>query len=130
MALGEMTVFAPISGGWVSHVRLALLLELTNQADRWFHPSVGFGLGWINVLHGFFSTPSELVTASILCSYWDTAFPPANQAAYIVAFIIAITALVSYKVSNADVELSGGKMVGRVRVCFRYHEDRPCRRFK
>lgn len=69
--------------------------RLTCQADRWFHPSVGFAVGWLNVLHGLFSTPSELVTISILCSYWDTAFPTSHQAAYIVAAFVGLVIFAS-----------------------------------
>ena len=64
------------------------------QADRWFHPSVGFAVGWLNVLHGLFSTPSELVSASILCSFWDNAFPASHQAAYLTSFLVALVLLV------------------------------------
>ena len=59
ICLGEMAVFAPISGSFIHY------------AERWLHPSLGFALGWQIIFQYCISTPSEVIAASILISFWD-----------------------------------------------------------
>ncbi|KAL7423301.1 hypothetical protein Q5752_002602 [Cryptotrichosporon argae] len=76
VSLGEMCVFAPISGGYV------------HFAERWLNPAAGFALGWQVVFSGIISLPTEIISASIIISYWDPTFPVSHQAGYITALLI------------------------------------------
>ncbi|RSH87374.1 hypothetical protein EHS25_003283 [Saitozyma podzolica] len=76
MSLGEMAVFAPISGGYVHY------------AERWLHPSAGFALGWQAVLSHSISLPNELISATILIGYWDTTMTNAQTAGYLTMLMI------------------------------------------
>lgn len=76
MCLGEMAVYAPISGGYI------------HFAERWVNPAVGFAVGWQVTVQYCISMPSEMIAANILCSYWDTGFAVSHQAAYITTFIV------------------------------------------
>ena len=60
MSLGEMAVFAPISGGYI------------HFAERWLNPAAGFALGWQVLFTNVVSLPTEIISASILISFWDT----------------------------------------------------------
>lgn len=79
ICLGEMCVFAPISGGYL------------HFTERWLHPAVGFALGWQSIYSSFISIPTEIIAASILISYWDAEFPISHQAAYLTAAIAFAT---------------------------------------
>ncbi|ORY25322.1 amino acid permease/ SLC12A domain-containing protein [Naematelia encephala] len=83
VSLGEMAVYAPISGGYI------------HFAERWLNPAAGFALGYQVVFSGIISLPTEIISASILISFWDPAFPISHQAAYITALMI-VCALVNY----------------------------------
>ncbi|WRT66027.1 uncharacterized protein IL334_002978 [Kwoniella shivajii] len=76
VSVGEMAVYAPISGGYIHYI------------ERWLNPSVGFAVGWQVCFQYCLFLPSEVIAASILISYWDTAFPVSHQAGYMVALII------------------------------------------
>lgn len=92
MCLGEMAVYAPISGGYI------------HFAERWVNPAVGFALGWQVTIQYCISMPNEMVAANILCSYWDTAFPISHQGAYLTTFIVLGSLIVRVSVSwQADV---------------------------
>lgn len=84
MCLGEMAVYAPISGGYI------------HFAERWVNPAVGFAVGWQVTVQYCISMPSEMIAANILCSYWDNGFPVSHQAAYITTFIVCGSLVVSY----------------------------------
>ncbi|ORY21043.1 general amino acid permease 1 [Naematelia encephala] len=76
MSLGEMAVYAPISGGYIHY------------AERWLHPSVGFALGWQAVLSHSISLPNEIISGSILIEYWDANKTTAHTAAYLTVLMI------------------------------------------
>lgn len=76
MCLGEMAIYAPISGGYI------------HFAERWVNPMVGFAMGWQVSIQYCISAPSEMIAANILVSFWDERFQQAHQAAYITAFIV------------------------------------------
>lgn len=89
---GEMAVYAPISGGYIHYI------------ERWFHPAVGFAVGWQVCVQYCLFLPSEVIAANILISFWDTgerntptlrwtvsspaAFPKSRQAGYMVVLIL------------------------------------------
>jgi amino acid transporter len=53
ISLGEMTVFAPISGGYIHFVRPPPQVAVADgQAERWLNPAFGFALGWQQVFSG------------------------------------------------------------------------------
>ncbi|RSH90207.1 hypothetical protein EHS25_001541 [Saitozyma podzolica] len=83
MGLGEMAVYAPISGGYI------------HFAERWLNPCFGFALGWQQVFSGIISLPTEIISASILISFWDTNFTVARQGGYITVLLI-LAASVNY----------------------------------
>lgn len=83
MCLGEMAIYAPISGGYI------------HFAERWVSPAVGFAMGWQVSIQYCISAPSEMIAANILVSFWDEAFAQAHQAAYITAFIVVAAMIVS-----------------------------------
>lgn len=58
--LGEMAVYAPISGGYIHFI------------ERWYNPAVGFAIGWQVCFQYCLFLPSEIIAANILVSYWDT----------------------------------------------------------
>lgn len=60
MCLGEMAIYAPISGGYIHY------------AERWVNPAVGFALGWQVCIQYCLSIPSEIIAANIICSFWDS----------------------------------------------------------
>ncbi|TXT13488.1 hypothetical protein VHUM_00855 [Vanrija humicola] len=77
--LGEMSTFAPISGG---HIHFA---------ERWLHPSMGFAIGWQIVFTTFVAVPTEVIACTILISFWDKSFTVARQAGYMTMFIVVCT---------------------------------------
>ncbi len=83
MCLGEMAIYAPISGGYI------------HFAERWVHPAIGFAMGWQVSIQYCISAPSEMIAANILVSFWDEAFTRAHQAAYITAFVVVAALIVS-----------------------------------
>lgn len=89
MCLGEMAVYAPISGGYI------------HFAERWVNPAFGFALGWQVSIQYCISAPSEMIAANILVSFWDEAFPVSHQGAYITAFIVVAGIIVSTKRPSA-----------------------------
>ncbi len=79
ISLGEMTVYAPVSGGYI------------HFASRWTDDALGFALGWQVWFSGMISLPTEVISASILISYWDENFAtPSHQAAYIAVICVLI----------------------------------------
>ena len=56
----KLNLISPISGGYI------------HFAERWLNPGVGFALGWQAVFSNVVGLPTELISASILLSFWDT----------------------------------------------------------
>ncbi|WWC68293.1 uncharacterized protein I206_102217 [Kwoniella pini CBS 10737] len=81
VCVGEMAVYAPISGGYIHYI------------ERWLNPSVGFAVGWQVCFQYCLFLPSEIIAASILISYWDTTFNNAHQAAYMIALMVGAAAI-------------------------------------
>ncbi|KAL1408460.1 hypothetical protein Q8F55_005272 [Vanrija albida] len=81
VCLGEMSTFAPISGG---HIHFA---------ERWLHPAMGFAVGWQIVFTTFVAVPTEVIASAILISFWDKQFTLAHQAGYMTLFIVVCTAV-------------------------------------
>lgn len=114
MCLGEMAVYAPISGGYI------------HFAERWVNPAVGFAVGWQVTIQYCISMPSEMIAANILCSYWDNSFPVSHQGAYLTTFIVLGSLIVSEQPTSAlTSELLRRAMVRRVRILVRNNEDHP-----
>ncbi|GFZ49100.1 hypothetical protein JCM24511_06850 [Saitozyma sp. JCM 24511] len=65
------------------------------HAERWLNPCFGFALGWQQVFSGIISLPTEIISASILISFWDTNFTVARQGGYITVLLI-LAASVNY----------------------------------
>ena len=99
VSLGEMAVYAPISGSFIHY------------AERWLHPSAGFALGWLVVFQYVMSLPGEIIAACILVSFWDTSelaadvvylilirldFTIQREAGYIILFSGFCIVIVSY----------------------------------
>nr|XP_018265092.1 uncharacterized protein I303_03275 [Kwoniella dejecticola CBS 10117]OBR87250.1 hypothetical protein I303_03275 [Kwoniella dejecticola CBS 10117] len=80
VCVGEMAVYAPISGGYIHYI------------ERWLNPSVGFAVGWQVCFQYCLFLPSEIIAASILISYWDTS-NNAHQAAYMIALMVGAAAI-------------------------------------
>ncbi|RSH95100.1 hypothetical protein EHS25_000186 [Saitozyma podzolica] len=81
--VGEMAVYAPISGGYIHYI------------ERWLHPAIGFAVGWQVCIQYCLFLPSEIIAANILISFWDQAFPKARQAGYML-ILMAFAALINY----------------------------------
>lgn len=58
MLLGEMSALVPVSGAFATF------------GSRYVSPALGFTLGWSYWLQWTFSIPSELISASVILSYW------------------------------------------------------------
>ncbi|WWC96603.1 hypothetical protein V866_003472 [Kwoniella sp. B9012] len=81
VCVGEMAVYAPISGGYIHYI------------ERWLNPSVGFAVGWQVCFQYCLFLPSEVIAASILISYWDTSFTIPHQAGYMIALAFGAAAI-------------------------------------
>ncbi|WWC88222.1 uncharacterized protein L201_003127 [Kwoniella dendrophila CBS 6074] len=81
VCVGEMAVYAPISGGYVHFI------------ERWLNPSVGFAIGWQVCFQYCLFLPSEVISASILISYWDQTFSKSHQAGYMIALMVGAAAI-------------------------------------
>ncbi|OCF42838.1 hypothetical protein I317_03315 [Kwoniella heveanensis CBS 569] len=81
VCLGEMAVYAPISGGYIHFI------------ERWLNPSVGFAVGWQVCFQYCLFLPSEVIAANILISYWDKAFPASHQVGYMIALMAGAAAI-------------------------------------
>ncbi len=65
----------------------------TPKAERWLSPEAGFALGWQVVFSGIISLPTEIISASIVISFWDPEFPISHQAAYITVLLLGCAAI-------------------------------------
>jgi len=59
MSVGEMTVFAPVSGSF------------PHYAARWVDPAFGFAVGWNYFYTRAISVPVEISAAQIIITFWD-----------------------------------------------------------
>ncbi|WVR05551.1 hypothetical protein IAU60_002570 [Kwoniella sp. DSM 27419] len=81
VCLGEMAVYAPISGGYIHYI------------ERWLNPAVGFAVGWQVCFQYCLFLPSEVIAANILISYWDNTFPIPHQVGYMIALMVGAAAI-------------------------------------
>ncbi|RSH80779.1 hypothetical protein EHS25_007115 [Saitozyma podzolica] len=132
VSVGEMAVYAPISGGYI------------HFTERWFSPAVGFAMGWQVTFQYCLFLPSEVIAANILISFWDTNFTKAHQAAYMIALMlgaaginyfgvrwfgesefifamIKIALVIGLIIAGIVVDLGGGP--NHDRIGFRYWKD-------
>jgi amino acid transporter len=77
MALGEMALMYPISGGFYVLI------------TRFVDPSWGFAMGWNYFLQWFFILPFEIVVASFTINYWTQG--SVHPAVFMAVFLVALT---------------------------------------
>jgi amino acid transporter len=77
MALGEMALMYPVSGGFYVLI------------TRFVDPSWGFAMGWNYFLQWFFILPFEIVVASFTINYWTQG--SIHPAVFMAVFLIALT---------------------------------------
>jgi amino acid transporter len=77
MALGEMAMMYPVSGGFYVLV------------TRFVDPSWGFAMGWNYFLQWFFILPFEIVVASFTINYWTKG--SIHPAVWMAVFLVALT---------------------------------------
>ncbi|KAK6907834.1 hypothetical protein I203_101835 [Kwoniella mangroviensis CBS 8507] len=132
VCVGEMAVYAPISGGYIHFI------------ERWLNPSVGFAVGWQVCFQYCLFLSSEVIAASILISYWDQSFTIPHQAGYMIALgfgaaainffgvrwfgesefffaFIKIALVIGLIIAGIVVDLGGGP--NHDRIGFRYWKD-------
>ncbi|CEP22759.1 HIP1 [Cyberlindnera jadinii] len=78
IALGEMCVTFPVTGGF------------TTYATRFIDPSVGFAMGWNYALQWLILLPLELVAAAITIQYWREDI---NSDVWVAVFFVFICVL-------------------------------------
>ncbi|KJA20469.1 hypothetical protein HYPSUDRAFT_43168 [Hypholoma sublateritium FD-334 SS-4] len=81
-SVGEMTIWAPISG------------TFPHFAARWVDPALGFATGWNYFYNKAIVTATEITAAAILLKYWDTNAPSSRIAGY-TALMCALILLIN-----------------------------------
>ncbi|KAI1365000.1 putative amino acid permease [Xylaria arbuscula] len=74
-ALGELAVSFPVAGSFSAY------------STRFLHPSWGFAMGWNYALQWMVALPLEVISASIVTTYWN---PNLNKAIFVTIFLLAI----------------------------------------
>ncbi|KAI1819202.1 amino acid permease [Xylaria intraflava] len=77
-ALGELTVSFPVAGSFSSY------------STRFLHPSWGFAMGWNYALQWLVALPLEIISASIVTTYWNSSL---NKAIFVTIFLLAIVVI-------------------------------------
>jgi len=75
-SLGEMMVWDPSAGGFIEF------------SARYIDPAAGFAMGWQFWFQAVMTTPTEIVAASIVISFWDK--NDNHKAIYIAVMLIGI----------------------------------------
>ncbi|GAW26723.1 putative amino acid permease [Rosellinia necatrix] len=74
-ALGELAVSFPVAGSFSAY------------STRFLHPSWGFAMGWNYALQWVIALPLEIISASIVTTYWN---PNINKAVFVTLFLLVI----------------------------------------
>ncbi|KAI0526113.1 putative amino acid permease [Xylaria bambusicola] len=74
-ALGELAVSFPVAGSFSAY------------STRFLHPSWGFAMGWNYALQWMVALPLEVISASIVTTYWNSNL---NKAIFVTIFLLAI----------------------------------------
>ncbi|KAH8159893.1 hypothetical protein CIB48_g8355 [Xylaria polymorpha] len=77
-ALGELAVSFPVAGSFSSY------------STRFLHPSWGFAMGWNYALQWLIALPLEIISASIVTTYWNDSL---NKAIFVTIFLLAIVSI-------------------------------------
>ncbi|KAI0437803.1 putative amino acid permease [Xylaria telfairii] len=77
-ALGELAVSFPVAGSFSSY------------STRFLHPSWGFAMGWNYALQWLIALPLEIISASIVTTYWNDSL---NKAIFVTVFLLAIVSI-------------------------------------
>lgn len=76
MSIGEMGLFAPISGSVIHYVA------------RWLEPAAGFALGWNYCYYAAIAIPLEITALTAFVSFWDS--NPNHTAIYVAATVVGL----------------------------------------
>ncbi|KAI1180536.1 putative amino acid permease [Nemania sp. FL0916] len=74
-ALGELAVSFPVAGSFSAY------------STRFLHPSWGFAMGWNYALQWLIALPLEIISASIVTTYWTAHL---NKAVFVTIYLITI----------------------------------------
>ncbi|KAI0393474.1 putative amino acid permease [Xylariaceae sp. FL0594] len=77
-ALGELAVSFPVAGSFSAY------------STRFLHPSWGFAMGWNYALQWLIALPLEIISASIVTTYWNANL---NKAIFVTIFLAAIVSI-------------------------------------
>ncbi|KEY66654.1 hypothetical protein S7711_01946 [Stachybotrys chartarum IBT 7711] len=102
-AIAEMTVYMPISGGFV------------RLAGHWADDALGFMAGWNFFFYEALLIPFEITALNLVMSYWNTAVTTPGGTAGVCAACIVIYAGINFLAvrgyGEAEFWLSGGKVI-------------------
>ncbi|KAI8629282.1 putative amino acid permease [Xylariaceae sp. FL1651] len=74
-ALGELAVSFPVAGSFSAY------------STRFLHPSWGFAMGWNYALQWLIALPLEIISASIVTTYWNSNL---NKAIFVTIFLLVV----------------------------------------
>ncbi|TGJ82718.1 hypothetical protein E0Z10_g6042 [Xylaria hypoxylon] len=77
-ALGELAVSFPVAGSFSAY------------STRFLHPSWGFAMGWNYAFQWVVALPLEIISASIVTTYWNSDL---NKAVFVTIFLLAIVGI-------------------------------------
>ncbi|KAI1814597.1 putative amino acid permease [Poronia punctata] len=77
-ALGELAVSFPVAGSFSAY------------STRFLHPSWGFAMGWNYALQWLIALPLEVISASIVTTYWNSGL---HRAIFVTIFLVAIVGI-------------------------------------
>ncbi|KAK4067949.1 hypothetical protein Trihar35433_6509 [Trichoderma harzianum] len=102
-SLAEMTVYMPVSGGFI------------RLAGHWVDDALGFMAGWNFFLYEALLIPFEITALNLVISFWDENITNPGPTAGICAAVIVCYALLNVLAvkayGEAEFYLSGGKVV-------------------
>ncbi|KAF2200683.1 general amino acid permease-like protein AGP2 [Delitschia confertaspora ATCC 74209] len=97
--IAEMTVFMPVSGGFV------------RLAGKWVDDAFGFMVGWNFFFYEALLIPFEITAISLVLSFWRDDIPTAAVCAACIVLYAALNILAVKTYGEAEFWLSGGKVV-------------------
>ncbi|KKP01783.1 hypothetical protein THAR02_06122 [Trichoderma harzianum] len=102
-SLAEMTVYMPVSGGFI------------RLAGHWVDDALGFMAGWNFFLYEALLIPFEIAALNLVISFWDENITNPGPTAGICAAVIVCYALLNVLAvkayGEAEFYLSGGKVI-------------------
>ncbi|GAB7338909.1 hypothetical protein MBLNU457_5590t1 [Dothideomycetes sp. NU457] len=96
--IAEMTIFMPVSGGFV------------RLAGEWVDESFGFMAGWNFFFYEALLIPFEITALTTVLSYWSDNIPTAAICAACIVLYAALNVLAVKAYGEAEFWLSGGKV--------------------